>query len=149
MVKILVTILIFFIFTGLTLASDGVVLVKSSHTLDGTIDRLVKVLKAKGMTIFANIDHAQGAKKVGQKLRPTKVLVFGNPKIGSLIMKCNQLAAIDLPQKAMVFQDKNGQVWLAYNDPTYLSERHAIKGCQKPLKKIKAALAKFAEIATE
>ena len=148
MAKAILTSLIFFLLTASTFASDGILLVQSSYSVAVTADRLEKILKAKGMTIFTPIDHAQGAKKVGQKLRPTEVLIFGNPKLGSLIIKCSQMAAIDLPQKAMIFQDKKGQVRLAYNDPKYLSERHGISGCKGPLKKIQGALAKFAKAAT-
>jgi uncharacterized protein (DUF302 family) len=112
---------------------------------NGLVD---KMLKKKGMTVFIRIDHAAGAKKVGKKLRPTEVIIFGNPKAGTPVMQCSQKAAIDFPQKALIMEDANGQVTLSYNDPKYISKRHNIKGCDKVLTKISGILNKFAKGAT-
>ena len=82
-------------------------------------------------------------------LRPTEVVIFGNPKVGTPLMNCAQSVAIDLPQKALIWQDEAGEVWLAYNDPAYLAGRHKIEGCDEVLKKVSGALANFAAAATK
>ena len=130
-------------------ASDGIIRIKSNNSVTATIDKLETVLKKKGMTIFTRVDHTAGAEKAGLKLRPTELLIFGNPKVGTPLMLCSQTAALDLPQKALAYQDKNGQVWLAYNDPVYMANRHNIQDCEKPVQKVSNALAKFSKAATE
>jgi uncharacterized protein (DUF302 family) len=100
------------------------------------------------MTVFMRINHAEGAQKVGKKLRPTELIIFGNPKVGAPLMQCGQSVAIDLPQKALIWQDEAGQVWLSYNDPKYLASRHGIKECGEVIKKIEKALGNFARMAT-
>ncbi len=131
------------------LAEDnGLVTVKSVHSVQQTGDRLESALKGKGMTVFARIDHAQGAKKVDKELRPTQLVIFGNPKAGTPLMQCAQSVAIDLPQKALIWEDKNGGVWLSYNDPQYLVKRHEISGCDKVIANITKALGNFAKQAT-
>lgn len=129
------------------LAADGLVKVKSSHTADETVTRLEAILKEKGMTIFAKVDHAAGAKKAGESLRPTQLLIFGNPKSGTPFMKCSQTVGIDLPLKALVWEDEQGQVWLGYNDPGYIAARHDVPDCAAAAK-IKGALENFAKAAT-
>jgi len=135
-------------FAGETLLSESLVTTKSHHDVSTTADRLENILKSKGMTVFARIDHAAGAKKVDMELRPTELLIFGNPKVGTPLMKCSQTTAIDLPQKALIWQDEKGDVWLGYNNPDYLTKRHSIAGCDPVLAKVKGALAKFATAAT-
>ena len=130
-------------------SSDGIVLIKSNNSVTATIDKLETVLKNKGMTIFKRVDHTAGAEKAGLRLRPTELLIFGNPKVGTPLMLCSQTAALDLPQKALAYKDENGQVWLAYNDPAYMEKRHNIKGCEKQLQEVSKALAKFAKVVTE
>lgn len=93
------------------------------------MNRLEGLLKEKGMTIFARIDHAAGATQVGKALRPTEVLIFGNPQGGTPFMECKQSVGIDLPLKALVWEDAAGQVWLGYNDPVYLAQRHGVPQC--------------------
>ena len=100
------------------------------------------------MTVFVKIDHAERAQKVGKKLRPTELIVFGNPKVGTPLMQCGQSVAIDLPQKALIWEDQEGQVWLSHNDPKYLAKRHGIKGCDEVVQKIENALNNFAKAAT-
>ena len=141
--------IIFLLFTGLAQANNGLVSVKSAHDVKTTADRLEAVLKKKGMTIFNRIDHAKGAKSVGNDLRPTELIIFGNPKIGSVLMGCGQTIAIDLPQKALIWQDGGGQVWLSYNEPTELAKRHRLPGCENVIKKVTGALGKFAAAATK
>jgi uncharacterized protein (DUF302 family) len=111
------------------LSADGLVAVKSPHSSKDTMDRIEMVVKQKGMTIFAKIDHAAGAAKVGKTLRPTEVLIFGNPQGGTPFIECNQTVGIDLPLKALVWEDSSGQVWLGYNDPLYLASRHGVSQC--------------------
>lgn len=129
--------------------ADGMVNVKSSHSVSLTADKLETVLKAKGMTVFNRINHSAGAAKIGQELRPTELVIFGNPKVGTPLMQCAQSVAIDLPQKALIWEDEQGTVWLSYNDPGHLQQRHNIQGCDEVLKKVSGALAKFSKAATE
>ncbi len=131
------------------LAEDGLVHVKSAHDVKTTADRLEKVLNAKGMTLFNRIDHAAGAKKVGRQLRPTELVIFGNPKVGSPLMACRQTVGIDLPQKALIWQDETGQTWLSYNSPAYLQSRHQVEGCDEVFAKVSKALGNFAKAATQ
>ena len=136
-------------FTLPVFADTGLTNVKSSHDVKTTADRLEAVLKEKGMTVFLRVDHSEGARKVGKQLRPTELVIFGNPKVGAPLMQCDQTIGIDLPQKALIWQDENGQVWLTYNDPRYLAKRHGIDGCQPVLDKVQNALKNFAKAATQ
>lgn len=136
-------------FSSLMWADDGLISIKSNHSVDETRTNLVNVLKSKGMTVFKVIDHQKGGQSVGKELRPTTVVIFGNPKVGTPLMQCAQTVAIDLPQKALIWEDDKGQVWYSYNDPQYLVKRHNIKGCEQPLNKITHALANFAKAATK
>ncbi len=135
--------------TTLGFADDGLVTLQSNHSVDETRTNLVNALKSKGMTVFKVIDHQKGGQSVGKELRPTTVVIFGNPKVGTPLMQCAQTAAIDLPQKALIWEDEKGQVWYSYNDPQYMVKRHNIKGCEQPLNKITHALANFAKAATK
>jgi uncharacterized protein (DUF302 family) len=109
-----------------TMAVDGLTTLPSSHGPKETMDRLEAEVKAKGMTVFARIDHAAGAAAVGLALRPTEVLVFGNAKAGTPLMQAAQTIGIDLPLKALVWQDEAGKTWLSYNDPAWLAKRHGV-----------------------
>ena len=129
--------------------SNGIIKIKSKHTVAETINKLEAVLNKKGMTVFKRVNHAAGAEKAGLKLRPTELLIFGNPKVGTPLMLCSQTAALDLPQKALVYKDESGQVWLVYNDPAYMAKRHNIQGCDAAVQKVTSALANFSRIATE
>lgn len=105
---------------------NGLVTLPSTHDFGTTLARLVAALQAKGITIFARIDHAAGAAGVGLELRPTTLLVFGNPAAGTPLMQAAQTSGIDLPLKALVWQDADGTVRLSYNDPSWVAARHAI-----------------------
>ena len=129
-------------------ASEGMISVKSAHSVATTADRLENVLKAKGMKVFNRINHAAGAASVGQELRPTELVIFGNPKVGTPLMQCSHSIAIDLPQKALIWEDAEGQVWFSYNDPQFLALRHATQGCDPVLQKVAGALANFARAAS-
>jgi uncharacterized protein (DUF302 family) len=130
--------------SSLAFAADGLIAVQSSYGPKQTMDRLETVLKERGMTIFARVDHAAGAAKVGKQLRPTEVLIFGNPQGGTPFMECSQSVGIDLPLKALVWEDESGQVWLGYNDPTYVANRHGVPQCAAA-GNLKQALAGFAQ----
>jgi uncharacterized protein (DUF302 family) len=138
---------IFFI-VSTAAAGDGLNSVKSSHDVKATADRLENILEQKGMTVFIRINHAAAARKIGKKLRPTELVVFGNPKVGTPLVQCNQRVAIDLPQKALIWLDDKGQVWLSYNDPNYLAQRHGLGDCAEVIKKVEKALDNFAKAAT-
>ncbi len=112
--------------SGLATADNGLMIKQSAYGVTETLDRLEGILKKKGLTVFTRIDHAAGAQKVEQALRPTQVLIFGNPKMGTPLMASQQTVGIDLPMKALVFEDADGKVWLAYNRPQYLADRHAV-----------------------
>ncbi|SIS86495.1 DUF302 domain-containing protein [Neptunomonas antarctica] len=146
---ILLGILSIFALSSPVFADNGLVNVKSAHDVKMTADRLEAVLVEKGMTVFARIDHAAGAEKAGMQLRPTELVIFGNPKVGTPLMLCDQNAAIDLPQKALIHEDAAGQVWLSYNSPAYLAERHQLKECSAVLMKVENALSNFAKAATQ
>jgi|SRR5579871_930628 len=110
------------------MAENGLVRVESAHSVKDTIDRLQADVKSKGMEIFARIDHAAGANKAGLALRPTELLIFGNAKAGTPLMQANQAIGIDLPLKALAWEDATGKVWLAYNDPAWFASRHNLSG---------------------
>ena len=105
-------------------ADDGLVTVASIGSVKETIDRLEAAVTAGGATVFARVDHAAGAAKVDQALRPTMLLIFGNPKGGTPLMQSRQTIGLDLPQKALAWEDASGKVWLTYNDPGWLAARH-------------------------
>jgi uncharacterized protein (DUF302 family) len=105
---------------------NGIVDVPSNHSVDETVERVKSILQSKGITLFALIDHSGEAEKVGMKMPPTKLLIFGNPKSGTPLMLAAPSVAIDLPLKLLVWQDGQGKVWLSYNTPEYLKERHGL-----------------------
>ncbi len=105
---------------------NGLVKVPSRYSVDETVQRLQSTFAAKGLQVFALIDHSGEAAKVGLKMRPTKVLIFGSPRGGTPLMVVAPSLAIDLPMKALVAEDENGKVWLTYNSPDYLKERHGV-----------------------
>ena len=123
------------------LAAEGMINMQSAFSVAESRERLEKILQEKGMTIFKRIAHAKGAASVGIELRDSELIVFGNPKVGSPLMQCQPTVAIDLPQKALIWQDSQSRVWISYNDPGYLQARHAISGCEQVLLKIEKALA--------
>ena len=125
----------------------NLVKLRSAHDVTTTVERLQQHLQSKGMTVFAALDHAAGAAKVDMQLRPTQVVIFGNPAVGTPLMHCSQSVAIDLPQKMLVWEDAAGDVWLAYNDPEFLRWRHDIEGCDEVLAKVSNALSAFARAA--
>ena len=131
------------------MAADGVITLRSSYGPRETMNRLETEVKAKGLTVFARIDHAAGAAQVGLSLRPTELLIFGNAKGGTPLMQAVQTIAIDLPLKALVWQDASGNTWLSYNDPNWLAKRHGLgHEADAPIKAISAALDAMTKTAT-
>lgn len=130
-------------------AVDGMVNVSSKHTVSETTVRLVNILESKSMKIIARVPHSDAAKSVGVDLLPMELVIFGNPKVGSPLMKCAGSVAIDLPQKALIWQDRNNEVWISYNNPDYLKSRHNIRGCDEVLKKVSGALSGMIRAAAE
>ena len=149
MSKLITTVSIILLAASTAHAADGLIVLKSNHPIKETVARLEKALDEKGMTVFAKIDHAAGAQKAGMVLDPAVLVVFGNPKVGTKLMQCSRTVAIDMPQKALIWEDDNGQTWYGYNDPRYLMKRHGNEDCEKPADKIGNALANFARAATE
>lgn len=147
--KLLMVALLISLSTSPLFAADGLVSIKSNYTTEQTADRLAGIFTNKGMTIFSRVKHSKSAALVGVELRPTELLIFGNPKVGSPLMKCSQSVAIDLPLKALVWQDDKSNVWISYNDPSYLTKRHDIKGCEKVLDTMTKALAGMTKAAAE
>jgi uncharacterized protein (DUF302 family) len=107
-------------------AENGLIHLASRHSVDETLRRLEELLNQKGVALFARIDHSGEAAKVGLEMRPTKLLIFGSPKAGTPLMQASPTVAIDLPLKALFWQDAEAKVWLTYNDPAYLQQRHGI-----------------------
>jgi uncharacterized protein (DUF302 family) len=108
------------------MTADGLIKVQSSHGPADTMERLVTEIGAKGLTVFARINHAAGAEEVGLALRPTELVIFGNAKGGTPLMQSDQEIGIDLPLKALVWQDAAGGTWISYNDPAWLAKRHGL-----------------------
>ena len=131
-----------------TLTVDGRVTLQSQYSPKATADRFESIIKDKGFTVFARIDHQKNAEAVELSLPATEVIIFGNPKIGTQLMQCNQKVAIDLPQKVLITEDANNKVWLSYNNPQYLKQRHDIKGCDAVLEKVSNVLNTLAKAAT-
>ncbi len=108
------------------LANNGIVEIASTHSVAVTLQKLTQILNAKGVTLFAVIDHSGEAEKVGMKMPPTKLLIFGNPKAGTPVMLAAPSIAIDLPLKILIREDEQGKVWISYNSAEYLQERHGL-----------------------
>lgn len=121
-------------------AAEGLIAVQSPYSVKETVDRFESAAKSRGINVFLRLDHAEGARKIGKNLRPTELLVFGNPQGGTPLMECAQSAGIDLPLKALAWQDATGNVWLAYNDPNYLASRHGADNCGPVVENLSKAL---------
>jgi len=127
-------------------SSTGIVDIHSNHSVDETVESLKRILESKGVTLFALIDHSGEAQKVGMEMPPTKLLIFGSPKAGTPLMLAAPSIAIDLPLKILVWQDTSGQVWVSYNSPAYLQERHNFPQALLPnIAAVEALAAKAAE----
>jgi len=127
------------IFSANLQASDAYVQKKSAYSVTETLDRLVAILKQKGITVFTRVDHAAGAQKVGLQMSDTQLLIFGNPKLGTPLMNEQILMGLDLPMKMLAWKDASGQTWLAYTRPEALQQRHQLKD-QPIIEKMSKAL---------
>ena len=146
MTNILIAV-VFALFSSSSVAADnGLISKPSKYSVPETLDRLEAAVKSKGITVFARIDHSGEAAKVGMKMRPTQLLIFGNPKTGTALMNSSPSIAIDLPLKALAWEDEIGKVWLSYNSPAYMKQRHDIK--DEFMKNI-AAIGSFVDQAVE
>jgi len=109
-----------------TKTDTGIISIPSNHSVDQTVDKLQDQLQAKGVKLFALVDHSGEAEEAGLRMRPTKLLIFGNPKAGTPVMMASPTIAIDLPLKILVWEDGGGQIWISYNGPAYLQARHDV-----------------------
>ena len=131
------------------MAADGLSTIRSNYGPRETMDRLEAAVKSKGLTVFARVDHAAGAAEAGLPLRPTEVLIFGNARGGTPLMQAMQTTGIDLPLKALVWQDESGSTWLSYNDPAWLARRHGLgQEVEVTVSALSAALAGITKTAT-
>jgi uncharacterized protein (DUF302 family) len=131
------------------MGAEGLTTIRSSYAPEETMKRLEAEVRAKGLTVFARIDHAAGAAEVGLPLRPTDLLIFGNAKGGTPLMQADQTIGIDLPLKALVWQDASGATWLSYNDPDWIAKRHGLgHGADATVSALAAALNALATTAT-
>ena len=130
-------------------AVEGVLTLESNYSVKETANKFESIIEKKGLTLFARIDHQQNAAGVNLELRPTELIIFGNPKVGTPLMQCSQQVAIDLPQKVLIWKDEKGTVRLSYNNPEYLKERHQIEGCNKVINKISNVLKALTKAASK
>jgi uncharacterized protein (DUF302 family) len=130
-------------------AADEMTRKTSNYSVKETVDRLAAALKEKGITLAARVDHAAAAKVAGLELKPTEVLMFGNPKLGTPLMQSNRLIAIDLPMKVLVWEDAAGQVWIGYTPPSELMARYKIDGRDETFKTMAGALDAFTNAAAK
>src|SRR5437773_12032081 len=129
-------------------SANGSTTLPSQHSVDQTVEKLQALLRAKGVTLFALVDHSEEAAKVGMKLPPTKLVIFGNPKAGTPLMLPAPSVAIDLPLKIRVWEDRQGKVWLSYNSPAYLQQRHGVPEALLPTIAVVEALARAAGVSS-
>jgi uncharacterized protein (DUF302 family) len=130
------------------LADAGLMTLPSAHSAAETVERLKSLLSQKRIQVFADIDHAAGAQKVGLSLRPTRLLIFGNPQAGTPLMQSQQTIGLDLPLRALAWEDQAGMVWLTYHRPEFLAQRHDVLDHDEAVKALGAGLAALARAAT-
>lgn len=128
----------------------GLITIQSDYSVKETVDRLASTVESKGLTVFLRVDHADNAAKQGLQLRPTELIIFGNPKAGTVLMQDKQTAGIDLPVKALAWQDETGKVWLTYNDTAWTAERHDLtQKSEATLKAIEEGMTLVSKLATQ
>ena len=127
----------------------GLLSIRSRFGPNETMDRLETAIRAQGMKVFARIDHAAGASEAGLELRPTEVIIFGNARGGTPLMQSAQTIGIDLPLKALVWEDASGTTWLSYNEPGWIAQRHGVANAEPVVSKMSAALSAMSRKATE
>lgn len=134
---------------GLTSSKSGVVSVISQNSFEITWTKLIDAIESNtALKIIAIVDHAENAKKTDQQLKPTRLVIFGNPRLGTPMMQASQTVALDLPQKVNVFENGKGEVYVAYNDPGYVAKRHSIAKDHSSIKTVATALENLARTAT-
>jgi uncharacterized protein (DUF302 family) len=148
MQKSILVFLFVIITTATAMAQGGLVSIKSSHDAVTTAKRLESALQEKGVPVLARIDHAAGAREAGQTLKPTLLIIFGNPAMGTPLIQRSRSVGIDLPLKALIWEDSAGQVWFSYNAPEYLARRHGITEMGETVRQLEQALSNFALAAT-
>jgi uncharacterized protein (DUF302 family) len=127
---------------------EGMTSIQSSFGPKKTMDRLEAEIRAQGMTVFARIDHSAGTSEVGLTLAPTELIIFGNARAGTPLMQASQTAGIDLPLKALVWQDTAGKTWLSYNEPGWIVQRHSVANAEQVVSKMAAALSAISRAVT-
>ena len=127
------------------ISENGLKTKSSPYDVDETVYRLEQIINDKGLTLFTRVDHSANAEKVGAELKPTQLLIFGNPKVGTPLMECSPTTALDLPQKILVWQNDDNQTHITYNQPQYLKQRHGIHGCDEILAKVSVVLQNITE----
>jgi uncharacterized protein (DUF302 family) len=130
-------------------ADDGLIVKRSPHSVAVTLDRLTDALKARGIGVVARVDHAGAAQKIGETLKPTQLLIFGNPKLGTALMQSNRRIGLELPMKVLAWEDDGGQVWLAYVKPDVLKSEYSVSGRDDLFKEMAQALEKLTEEAVK
>ena len=128
---------------------EGLLSIRSRFGPNETMDRLEAAIRAQGLQVFARIDHAAGASEAGLELRPTEVIIFGNARGGTPLMQSVQTIGIDLPLKALVWEDASGTTWLSYNEPSWIAQRHGVANAEPVVSKMSAALSAMSRKATE
>lgn len=128
--------------------NNGLISMQSHYSVKQTADRFESIAQEKGLTVFTRIDHQKNAMDANLTLKPTEVIIFGNPKAGTPLMNCAPSVAIDLPQKVLISEDTTGKVALTYNDPNYLKMRHNIRGCDKVINNVSMLLNNLATAVT-
>jgi uncharacterized protein (DUF302 family) len=147
--RFLATIVLLLLTSSPAFATEGLITVRSQFPVAETLDRFENAVRSAGMTVFARIDHAEGAQSVGLELAPSQLLVFGNPKVGTLLMQSNARIGQELPLRVLAWQDADGTVWLSYPDPEGLLQRFGIADRPKIRQKLTGALAGFADTAVK
>jgi uncharacterized protein (DUF302 family) len=147
--KIIAALFLTLLMAGPAGAQGGLVSVRSSHDVAATAERLESALQAKGMTLFARIDHAANAEHIGQTLKPTLLVIFGDPTLSTPLIQRSRSIGIDLPMKALIWEDRAGQVWFTYNAPDYLARRHGITEMGDLIQKMQQIMSDLAMAATQ
>ena len=140
--------LVFILAGQVAMAQNEIVSIASAHSFGETLGRLQTAMHGRGFVVFATIDHAAGAAEVGLALRPTTVLIFGNPRVGTLLMQAQQTMGLDLPLKMLTWEDGDAKVWITYEDPAALARRRGVDSLLPPIPAISAGLAALAAAAT-
>ncbi len=144
----LLFVLTLFISSGL-MAQNKMTIIPTVNSVEVTVNKITSILKTKGLTVFDIVDHKKGAESASMELRPTTLIIFGNPKVGTKLMQCDQTVGADLPMKFLVWQDGEGKNWIGYYKPSLLANKYALDDCKAVLEKMDGALAKFSSVGAQ